>query len=95
MNKRTEFVERISAQMVEWDTQIDQLKFKVESAIPEVKQDYVHALSSLKIKRDQAAAKLQGISAASDHEWEELKESTEKVWDEVRADLHTAILNVK
>src|SRR5450631_764953 len=37
MDKRTEYVESLSAQMVEWDAQIDLLKDKVESAAPEAK----------------------------------------------------------
>jgi len=34
MDKRTAYVEALSAQMVEWDAQIDLLKGKAESAHP-------------------------------------------------------------
>jgi len=95
MNKRTEYVEKLSAQMVEWDNQIDLLKDKAESASPEAKSDYANAITTLQLKRDEAAAKLQGISTASDDEWEELKAGTEKVWDEIRTILHDAIVKIK
>jgi len=49
----------------------------------------------LQITRDEAAAKLQGISAASDDEWEDLKTGTEQVWDEVRTILRDAIMKIK
>jgi len=95
MDKRAEFVERLSAQMVEWDNQIDLLKDKAKSATPEAKSDYSGAIAALQLKRDEAAAKLQGISAASDDEWEDLKEGTERVWGEVRTILHDAIMKIK
>ena len=95
MDKKMEYVEKLSAQMVEWDAQIDLLKEKAESATPESKFEYSHAIAALQLKRDEAAAKLQGISAASDDEWEDLKEGTERVWGEVRTILHDAIMKIK
>jgi hypothetical protein len=95
MDKRTEYVEKLSAQMVEWDVQIDQLKDKAKSAVSESKSDYSNAIAALQLKRDEAALRLQGISAASDDEWEDLKTGTEIVWGEVRTILHDAILKIK
>ena len=95
MDKRTEYVEKLSAQMVEWDNQIDLLKDRAESAPPEAKPDYSSAIAALQLKRDEAAVKLQGISAATDDEWEDLKEGTEQVWSEVGSILHAAIMKIK
>jgi hypothetical protein len=91
MDKRTEFVEKLSAQMVEWDVQIDRLKDMAESATPEEKFEHSKAISALQLKRDEAAAKLQGISAAGDDEWEDLKTGAEQIWDEVRTVLRDTI----
>jgi len=95
MDKRTEYVEKLSAQMVEWDAQIDLLKDKAESATPEEKFEYATAIAALQFKRDEAAVKLQGISAASDDEWEDLKAGMEQVWDEIRTIFHDAIKKIK
>ncbi|HEY6873159.1 MAG TPA: hypothetical protein VI298_10585 [Geobacteraceae bacterium] len=95
MDKRTEYVEKLSAQMVEWDAQIDRLKDKAESATPGKRFEYANAIAALQLKRDEAAEKLQGISAASDDEWEGLKAETEHVWDNVRTILHDTIMKVK
>lgn len=95
MDKRTEYVEKLSAQMVEWDAQIDRLKDKAESATPEARFEYSNAIAALQLKRDEAAAKLQGISTAGDDEWEDLKTGTERVWDEVRTILRDAIMKIK
>jgi len=94
MDKRTEYVERISAQMVEWDVQIDQLKDKAESAAFGAKDEYSNAIAALKLKRDEAALKLQGVSSANDDEWEEIKTGTEHVMDEVRTMLRDAITKI-
>lgn len=95
MDKRTDYVEKLSAQMVEWDVQIDQLKYKADSATTASKSDFSRAIELWKIKRDEAAEKLQGISSAGDDEWEELKTGTERVWGEVRTILHDSITNIK
>jgi len=95
MDKRTKYVEELSAQMVEWDTQIEQLKDKAKSAPPQAEFNHSDAIAALQSKRDVAAQKLQGISAATDDEWEDLKAGTDQVWDEVRTDLRNAILKIK
>jgi hypothetical protein len=95
MDKRTEYVEKLSAQMVEWDVKIDLLKEKAEIATPEDKYKYAHTINLLKLKRDEAAMKLQGISAASDAEWEELKTGTEQIWSEISNALRDAIMKTK
>lgn len=95
MDKKTEYVEKLSAQMVEWDAQIDLLKDKAESAAPEAKFEFNNAIATLQHKRDEAAEKLQGISAASDDEWEDLKTGTEQVWGEIRTILRDAIMKIK
>jgi hypothetical protein len=95
MDQRTAYIENLAAQMVEWDTQVERLKDKAESATVDSKSDYSQAIAALQLKRDEAAQKLQGISAATDHEWEELKTGTDQVWDEVRTILRDAVLKIK
>jgi hypothetical protein len=95
MDKRNEYVERLSAQMVDWDNEMYRLKDKVISAAPEARAEYQAAIEVLQHKLDEAASKLQGISTASDDEWEDLKAGTDQVWGEVRANLRDAILKIK
>jgi hypothetical protein len=95
MDKQTEYVEKLSAQMVEWDVRIERLKDQAESATPEEKFEYSNTIAALQLKRDEAAIKLQGIAAASDDEWEELKTGAEQIWDEARALLHNAFTKTK
>lgn len=95
MNKKTAYVERLSAQMVEWDNQIELLKDRAKSAAAGYRSEYTDATEALQKKRDEAAQKLQGISAASDDEWESLKTGTKQVWSEARTLLREAVLKIK
>ena len=90
-DKRTEYVEKLSAQMVEWDNQIERLKDKAKSAKGEAKLEFSKTSAALQGKRDQAAEKLQGIAMASDDEWEDMKDGAEQIWDEVKGLLRGAI----
>ena len=95
MDKRTEYVETLSARMIEWEAQIDRLKTRATSAIPEARLEYSNAVAALQLKRDEAAVKLQGISTAGDYEWEDLKAGTEEVWGDFRTMLHDAVMKIK
>ena len=57
MNKRTEYVEKLSAQMVEWDGQINLLKDRAESATPAEKFVFAGTIAALQIKWDEASLK--------------------------------------
>lgn len=95
MDKQTEYVEKLSAQMVDWDVQIDLLKDKAENATPEAKFECAKLIAALRLKRDQAAIELQGISMASDDEWEDLKDGVERIWHEVQKILSDAIARIR
>lgn len=85
MDKRTEYVEKLSAQIVEWDVHIDRLKDQAEGATAEAKHELSKTISALKLKRDQAAQKLRGIGIAGDDEWEDMKTGAEQIWSEVKS----------
>ena len=95
MYKRTEYVEELSAQMVEWDVQIDLLKDKAENATPPEKFEYSKLIAALQLKRDEAAIELQGISVASDDQWQDLKAGIERIWHEAQKILHDAIAKTR
>jgi len=94
MDKQTEYVERLSAQIVEWDAQIDLLRDKAESAPSEEKSGYLNEIRALQLKRDEAALKLQGIGTTSDDQWGDVKAGSEDVMDEVRTMVSDAITKI-
>ena len=92
MDKQSEYVEKLSAQIVEWDTQLDLLRFKADSASDDEKSEYAREVDALLYKRNEAALILQGISTTSDDTLQDLKAGTENTWNEVRKSVHDAIL---
>ena len=62
MDHQTEYVEKLSAQMVAWDTRIELLRERAESATAEEKFDYSRMIAALQLKRDQAAEQLAALS---------------------------------
>lgn len=94
MDKQTELVEKLSAQIVEWDAQIDLLKDKAESAAPGEASEYSKSIAALRVKRDQAALELQGIAPTSDDQWGDIQTGSEKVMDEVRTIVSDAITKI-
>ncbi len=88
---RTEYVEKLSAQIVEWEVQIDQLKSQAETATAQERFANSTTIAALQLKRDQASEKLQGIALASDDDWEDMKNGAEQIWDEVKKLLRGAI----
>ena len=83
-DQRTKYVEKLSAQMVEWDVQIDKLKDQAENATAEARSEYSEAVTALQLKRDEAAEKLRGIAMASDDDWEDMKDGAEQIWEEAK-----------
>jgi len=91
MEQRMAYVEALSAQMVAWDVQIERLQEQADNATPEEKFEYSKAIGLLQLKRDEAAIKLQGLSRASDDEWQDLKTGADQIFSEIRSLLSDAI----
>jgi hypothetical protein len=95
MNRQTEYVESLSSQIVDWDMQIDQLKDKAASAASGEESEYSGMIAALKLKRDEAAHKLQGIAQVSDGEWNDMKSGSEDTMDEIRSVFSDAITRIR
>jgi len=95
MDKHTEYIENLSAQIVAWDAQIDLLKDKADSSMPGEASEYSGAINELQKKRDEAALTLQGIAQTSDDEWDDVKSGSGQVMGEVRTIVNDAIVKIR
>jgi hypothetical protein len=91
MDKRTEYVERLSAHMLEWDSQIILLRNKSKHSLPDTKIEYSDTITELQHRRDVVALRLHGISDSTDDNWEELKTGTESALGDIRATFFNAV----
>lgn len=91
MDKQKEYIERLSAHMFEWDSQIDLLGDISENISPETDREYSNKIAELQHKRDEVSVKLHGLAFARDDDWEELKTGMADALGEIRALFNGAV----
>lgn len=81
MSTRDAYVEKLKAQLDQWNADIDKLEAKGRELQADAQVSYNKKLEDLRTRRDEAAGKLEEIQSASEHAWEDLKAGTEMAWD--------------
>lgn len=79
MDKRSKYLEKLSAQIVEWDVQIGRLRDKAEKATDGEKFEYWLAGAILQHKRDRAEEILRSMATTRNTHWEKLKSEAEEI----------------
>lgn len=95
MDRNRAYVEKLSAQLVEWDRQLDSLSYKADSVGAEMRAVYLQEINNLMLQRQAVELKLQKVAVAGNAPWQEMNEGSDDILAEVRTDLHDAILNIK
>ncbi|HBG06495.1 MAG: hypothetical protein A2075_17185 [Geobacteraceae bacterium GWC2_58_44] len=95
MDKQTELVERLSAQIVQWEAEIDRLSYRAVNGPEEEKRACLEQIEELQGKRKEAQVTLQGIGTEQTDTLEDMKEGSQGLLDNVKSGLRDAILKVK
>lgn len=95
MDRDKDLIERLSAQIVEWEAQMDRLQFQAESASDQQKSAHLEQLEALRQKRDEAQAQLQQLGNGEPDVGKDLAEGTRDLGNDVKSGLRRAILKVK
>ena len=95
MKTKDEYIESLASELKEWSVQIDILTAKAENLAAQVRIDYIEELSILRAKLHAAAEKLKELEDESGYAWESVKETTDKVWDDIRVGLADAASKFK
>ncbi|MCG8672801.1 MAG: hypothetical protein MI867_25595 [Pseudomonadales bacterium] len=80
----SELIEKIKAQLEEWDYELDRMENRAEDIQADVKEKYHSALSELKEKRGELSHKLKQYEEATEEAVEDLKEGLEMAWDAIK-----------
>ena len=80
MENRKDYIDRMAARLREWDTELQKLEAKAETAKTDVKASYNQKINELRLKKEEAQLKLKKIQDAGEDAWEELQEGAEKSW---------------
>jgi len=80
MMRRDEYVEKLKAQLDEWNAEVSKWEAKTASAQAEMKAETAKRLEELRGRRDEAMYQLRLLQNASTDAWMDLMRGTEQAW---------------
>ncbi|MDD5273747.1 MAG: hypothetical protein PHU14_13640 [Methylovulum sp.] len=95
MKTKNESIGSMAAELKAWGTQIDLLTAKTEQSADMAKLKYTQELNSLRGHQQAATLKMRELEDASDEAWIKVKETADKVWDDLRLGLNSATAKFK
>ena len=87
MDLQEAYKQKMAAQLKEWSAQIDLFEAKAENAGADMKVRHAEELDRLRMKQRTAHEKLEDLEKATGEAWEKIKETADKI----REDLKTGI----
>ncbi len=76
------YCEKLEAQLREWDARLDLIKAKAKGLQAEAKIEYESQIQALQHQRQEAVARLEELRKRNELAWEDLKDGTERAWDQ-------------
>ncbi|ASF47111.1 sll1863 family stress response protein [Methylovulum psychrotolerans] len=95
MKTKNDYIDSMAAELKAWGMQIDVLTAQAERSVGTAKLKYTQELNSLRGHQQAATLKMRDLETASDDTWENIKETADKVWDDLRTGLSSATANFK
>ncbi len=95
MDTKEAYREKVNAQLREWNAQIKLLAAKMDNAKADAKLKYAKELNDVKAKCDEASSVLKNLEKMSAEVWEKSKESTEKLWGNLKTGIDQALSKLK
>lgn len=92
---RKAFVDKLVAQLKEWDAEIDKLEAKAQGAQAETKAKYNKQVQELRNKKKVAQDKLEQVKQASEGAWEDLKSGAEEAFGAMKNAFQSALSKFK
>lgn len=95
MESRDYYKEKIESQLARWKTTLDGLKQKIEQGEADAKAKLQEQWSTLSDKRAKAEQLLEGLSAASQETWEQVKSQVEHGWTELTSTAQKTMAKIR
>jgi len=84
MADRKAFIDKLAAQLKEWDDEIEKLETKAQKARSGAKAKYKKQIRELRKKKASAQDKLEEVKEAGEEAWEQVKSGAEKAFNEMK-----------
>jgi uncharacterized coiled-coil DUF342 family protein len=91
MEDKKSYLQKLAAQLQDWDTEIDELKVKAHLAKADAKDEFAKQIEDLRSKRQAMQSKLQQLQDSGDEAWDDIKTGLEKSWTELRGSFRNAM----
>ncbi|MCE5190962.1 MAG: hypothetical protein LLG08_04275 [Actinomycetia bacterium] len=88
---REALIDKLTAQLKEWDAEISKLEAKAESSRTDARASLDRQIEELRSKRASAAQKLDGVQHAGEDAWRELASGAERALDDLKDSVKTAV----
>lgn len=95
MSQKQAYEKKLRAQLDEWNSEIDRLKAKAESAEADAQLEYYKHIEELRTRQEAARTKLEELENASEDAWEDLKAGVESAWDDLGQAIRSAATRFK
>jgi recombinational DNA repair ATPase RecF len=92
MEIKEAYKQKKSAQLKEWGAQINLMEAKLENIGADMQVKRAEQIKALRAQQHAASEKMKELSKASGEAWEQVKETADKVWDDLKngvADAHS------
>ena len=95
MESKEAYKSKMDAQLKEWSMKIAQLKSKAEVAETTIKAECLRQVDALRVKSEEAHAKLEELKKAGDEAWDTLKAGVEKAASELKDAINNVVSKFK
>jgi len=95
MEDRTVYIDKLAAQLKEWDSKIQNLETKVDQAKSDAKGEYKNQIDELKTKKESISQNLQQIRDAGGDTWMQLKQGADETWKQLQSSLDRIADNLR
>jgi len=95
MEKRSLYMEKIDAKLIQYNAKLAQMKGKATEVQVDMKLEYLGQVENLEKRRDEFVKKHDQLKTASQHGWEDVKVGTEKAWSELEQGFDKVVARFK
>ena len=84
MNKREQYIDKLKAQLDEWNAEVAKWEAKSRSAQADMRIEYEKQLDAFRHQRDQALEQMRKVQAATGDAWTDLVRGADDAWAKMR-----------